>query len=92
MFFVVVEDLQLGLLRRRAALDGQLLDVVARPLAFLPRLVVEPSVDRGWRARQPHRAVDPRRVHAAEGIGRLLIAGPQDGHGCGDGDDCKEDP
>ena len=43
---VVVEDLELGLLRRHPALDGHLLDVVARPLPFLPRLVVEVPVDR----------------------------------------------
>ena len=65
---VVVEDLELGRLGRRRALDRKLLLVVARPLSLLPRLVVEPPVDRRGLSLETHRLVDAGRVLAAEGF------------------------
>ena len=63
---VVVQDLDLGLLRGVGALDRHVLAVVARPLALLPRLVVEAAVDHRRLPFEPPRVVDARRVLAAE--------------------------
>jgi len=69
---VVVEDLELGGLRRGGTLGGQLLRVVARPLPLpLPRLVVEPAVDHRGLQEQAGGGVEARRVLPAEGVGRV---------------------
>ena len=65
---VVVEDLELGGLRRRCALGRHLLRVVARPTRPASSLVVEPAVDRRRLALEAARLVDARRVLAAERV------------------------
>ena len=68
---VVVEDLELGLLRRGRALDGHVLRVVPGPLALrVPRLVVEPAVDDRRLHDQALRGVDAGQVLPAERVGR----------------------
>ena len=81
---VVVEDLQLGLLRRRAAFDGCLLDVVTRPLPFLPGLVVEVPVY-GWRlAGERFRVVDAWGASTASVRGLRKRGQTQGARQCGD--------
>ena len=81
---VVVEDLQLGLLRRRAAFDGCLLDVVTRPLPFLPGLVVEVPVY-GWRlAGERLRVVDAWGTSTAGVRGLRKRGQTQGARQCGD--------
>jgi len=66
---VVIEDLELGGLRRRRPFDGHLLRVVARPLALPPGRVVQPPVDVWCGAFQADGPVDADRVLATERVG-----------------------
>ena len=72
---IVVQDLELRLDRRGGALDGQLLDVVAAPRAFVPRGVVEPSVDLRRGSLEAHGVEDPRRARPPGRIGGLGAIG-----------------